>query len=102
MQSDFSTALEMTALAVDQASPFCHFDQRGEISERSDGQKVIDRVMQSDFSTALEMTELFLSTTHPRAKPWLLRERGAATERSCKPRLHGLLKAQFTATRQSR
>ena len=42
MQSDFSTAPEMTALAVDQASPFCHFDQRGEISERSDGQKVID------------------------------------------------------------
>ena len=50
-------------------TPFCHFDQseaesraRGEISERSDGQKGIDRAIQSDFSTALEMTVLFLST----------------------------------------
>ena len=33
-----------------------------------------------------------------RAKPWLLRERGAATKRSCKARLRGLLRAQFAAT----
>ena len=33
-----------------------------------------------------------------RAKPWLLRDRGAATKRSCKARLRSLLKAQFAAT----
>ena len=33
-----------------------------------------------------------------RAKPWLLRDRGAATKRSCKARLRGLLRAQFAAT----
>ena len=38
----------------------------------------------------------FLPST--RAKPWLLRERGAATKRSCKARLRGLLRAQFAAT----
>ena len=38
----------------------------------------------------------FLPNT--RAKPWLLRERGAATKRSCKARLRGLLRAQFAAT----
>ena len=38
----------------------------------------------------------FLPST--RAKPWLLRERGAATKRSCKARLRGLIRAQFAAT----
>ena len=83
---------------------------------------VVDHAIQLDFSTALEMTEvgestgcvfpLLLSAVSPllsfrpkrsfllstRAKPWLLRDRGAATKRSCKARLRGLLRAQFAAT----
>ena len=41
----------------------------------------------------------FLPST--RAKPWLLRERGAATKRSCKARLRGLIRAQFAATSEA-
>ena len=63
---------------------------------------VVDRTMQLDFSTALEMTWRCLSTLYSRKTVAFARkrsgERGAATKRSCKARLRGLLRAQFAAT----
>ena len=55
-------------------------------------------LLSSAFSPLLSFRPKHSFLPNTRAKPWLLRERGAATKRSCKARLRGLLRAQCAET----